>query len=116
MVNEKHEVVGTLSLGDVVRKAGIEASVVAAALQSICEPAQVTNKELKELKGSLLPLDYRFFAETTVRRNAVSFLMIRSELAQWPSYPLITATGSSFAIFLPIPNRCTTSTTRDTSL
>ncbi len=41
VVNEKHEVVGMLSLGDVVRKAGFEASVVAATLRSICEPAQV---------------------------------------------------------------------------
>ena len=44
VVNEKHEVVGMLSLGDVVRKAGIEASVVAAALRSICEHAQVTKQ------------------------------------------------------------------------
>jgi len=44
VVNEKHELVGMLSLGDVVRKASIEASVVAAALRSICEPAQVTKQ------------------------------------------------------------------------
>ena len=29
MVNEKHEIVGMLSLSDLVRKAGIEASVIA---------------------------------------------------------------------------------------
>ena len=42
VVNEKHEVVGMLSLGDVVLKAGAEENVVAAALRSICEPAQAT--------------------------------------------------------------------------
>ena len=32
------------------------------------------------------------------------------------SYPLMTARGSSPAMFRPIPNSWTTSTTRDTSL
>jgi len=44
VVNVKHEVVGMLSFGDLVRKAGIEANVVVRALRSICEPAQVTKQ------------------------------------------------------------------------
>jgi CBS domain-containing protein len=45
VVNEKHEVVGILSLSDVVRKAGIEASVIAATLQKICEPTRGTRQK-----------------------------------------------------------------------
>jgi CBS domain-containing protein len=44
VVNEKHEVVGMLSLSDLVRKAGIEASVIAETLQSICEPAHAAQQ------------------------------------------------------------------------
>ncbi|MGB8113085.1 MAG: CBS domain-containing protein [Candidatus Sulfotelmatobacter sp.] len=45
VVNEKHEVVGILSLSDVARKAGVEASVIAATLQKICEPTQGTRQK-----------------------------------------------------------------------
>ncbi len=38
VVNEKHELVGMLSFGDLVRKANLEASVIAEVLQTICEP------------------------------------------------------------------------------
>jgi CBS domain-containing protein len=38
VVNEKHEIVGILSLGDLVCKGGLGAGAIAAALQSICEP------------------------------------------------------------------------------
>jgi len=44
VVNEKHEVVGILSLSDVVRKSGIEGETIAAALKSISEPAQGTQR------------------------------------------------------------------------
>ena len=44
VVNEKHEVVGLLSFGDLVHKSGIEATAIVAALQSICEPTQVPNR------------------------------------------------------------------------
>ena len=37
VVNEKHEIAGMLSLNDLVRKAGIEATVIATTLRSICE-------------------------------------------------------------------------------
>jgi CBS domain-containing protein len=37
VVNEKHEIVGVLSLSDLVRKAGIEATVIAATFRSICQ-------------------------------------------------------------------------------
>lgn len=49
VVNEKHEVVGMLSLGDLVRKAGIEASVIAATLQSICEPAHAAKQRIERI-------------------------------------------------------------------
>jgi len=49
VVNEKHEVVGMLSLGDVVRKAGIEAGVVASALQRICEPAPAAERRIERI-------------------------------------------------------------------
>jgi len=49
VVNEKHEVVGMLSLGDLVRKARIEASVIAATLQSICEPAHATKQRTERI-------------------------------------------------------------------
>jgi CBS domain-containing protein len=41
VVNEKHEVVGILSFADLVRKSGMEASAMVAALHNICEPPQV---------------------------------------------------------------------------
>jgi CBS domain-containing protein len=40
VVNEKHEVVGILSFGDLVRKSGIDSNAIVAALQSICEPTK----------------------------------------------------------------------------
>jgi hypothetical protein len=46
VVNEKHEIVGILSLSDLVRTAGIEASLIAAALQSICQPAHRQTADL----------------------------------------------------------------------
>jgi CBS domain-containing protein len=49
VVNEKHEVVGMLSLSDLVRKAGIEASVIAATLRSICEPAHGTEQRIERI-------------------------------------------------------------------
>jgi len=49
VVNEKHEVVGILSLGDVVRKAGVEANVVAAALRRICGPTQGAKRRTERI-------------------------------------------------------------------
>jgi len=49
VVNEKHEVVGMLSLSDLVRKARVEASVIAATLQSICEPAHVPKQRRERI-------------------------------------------------------------------
>jgi CBS domain-containing protein len=49
VVNEKHEVVGMVSLSDLVRKAGIEASVIAATLQSICVPAHGTKQRIERI-------------------------------------------------------------------
>ncbi len=49
VVNEKHEVVGILSLGDVVRKGGMEAGVIAATLQSMCEPAHGTKPRIERI-------------------------------------------------------------------
>jgi len=49
VVNEKHEVTGMLSLGDLVRKAGIEASVIAATLQSICGPTQGAKRRTERI-------------------------------------------------------------------
>ena len=49
VVNEKHEVVGMLSLSDLVRKAAIEASVIAATLQSICEPAHAAEQRTERI-------------------------------------------------------------------
>ena len=42
VVNEKHEVVGIVSLSDLVRKADVESSLIATTLQSICEPTPRT--------------------------------------------------------------------------
>lgn len=49
VLNERHEVVGMLSLGDLVRKAGLEASAIVAVLQSICEPAQATKQRIERI-------------------------------------------------------------------
>ena len=49
VVNEKHEVTGMLSLGDLVRKAGIEASVTAATLQSICGRTQGAKRRTERI-------------------------------------------------------------------
>lgn len=46
VVNEKHEVVGMLSFGDVVRKAGVEANLIVSALESICEPTHATEQKI----------------------------------------------------------------------
>ena len=47
VVNEKHEVTGVLSIGDVVaRQTGVEASVIAEVLRSICEPAHETQQRI----------------------------------------------------------------------
>ncbi|HVO63844.1 MAG TPA: CBS domain-containing protein [Terriglobales bacterium] len=40
VVNEKHEIVGMLSLGDLVRMTEIEAAAIVRTLRSICEPVQ----------------------------------------------------------------------------
>lgn len=45
VVNEKHEVVGMSSLGDVLRKSGAEASAIAATLEYICAPDRGTTQE-----------------------------------------------------------------------
>ena len=49
VVNEKHEVTGMLSLGDLVRKAGIKASVIGEVLQKICEPAQGPKQPMERI-------------------------------------------------------------------
>jgi CBS-domain-containing membrane protein len=46
VVNEKHEVVDILSLGDLVRKADLEAAIVPV-LQSICEPMHSARKRIE---------------------------------------------------------------------
>jgi CBS domain-containing protein len=38
VVDEKHEIVGMVSLSDLVRKADLDAEIVSAALRGICEP------------------------------------------------------------------------------
>lgn len=50
VVNEKHEVTGVLSIGDVVaRRAGVDASVIAEVLRSICEPAHEPQQRLERI-------------------------------------------------------------------
>jgi len=49
VVNEKHEVVGVLSFGDLVRKSGIDSNAIVAALQSICEPAQIPKRGTRRI-------------------------------------------------------------------
>jgi hypothetical protein len=48
VVNEKHEVVGLLSFGDLVHRSGLEANAIVAALQAICEPALVPQQDNDE--------------------------------------------------------------------
>jgi len=49
VVNEKHEVVGVLSFGDLVRKSGTDSNAIVAALQSICEPAKVPKQGTRRI-------------------------------------------------------------------
>ena len=49
VVNEKHELVGMLSLGDVVHKARIEASLIVATLESIFEPTHSTKQRIERI-------------------------------------------------------------------
>jgi len=49
VVNERHEIVGMLSLSDLARKADIEAGVIAAALQKICEPGGTTRQRVERI-------------------------------------------------------------------
>jgi CBS domain-containing protein len=49
VVNEKHEIVGLLSLGDLVRKANVQADAIIAALQGICEPAHSAIHDVQRL-------------------------------------------------------------------
>ena len=49
VVNEKHEIVGMLSFGDLVRKAGLEASAIVTALRSICEPMRSAKKRIERI-------------------------------------------------------------------
>jgi CBS domain-containing protein len=50
VVNEKHEVTGVLSIRDVVaRQAGVEASVIAEVLRSICEPAHEPQQPIERI-------------------------------------------------------------------
>ena len=49
VVNEKHEVIGVLSFGDLVRKSGIDSNAIVAALQSICEPTQVPKQGTRRI-------------------------------------------------------------------
>ena len=49
VVNEKHEIVGMLSLGDLVCRAGIEANLIVRALQSICQPAPATEQKIERI-------------------------------------------------------------------
>ena len=44
VVDERHEIVGMLSLSDLVRKADLDAEGVVAALRSICEPGSMPKK------------------------------------------------------------------------
>lgn len=47
VVNEKHEIVGILSLRDLVCKAGLEADAIAATLQSICGLRNKTEQRIE---------------------------------------------------------------------
>jgi CBS domain-containing protein len=49
VVNEKHEIVGMLSISDLLRKAGMEAGVMTATLRSICEPAHATEQRMDRI-------------------------------------------------------------------
>jgi CBS domain-containing protein len=49
VVNERREVVGMLSLSDLVRKANIDSSEITAALRAICAPGRASEKPDKRL-------------------------------------------------------------------
>jgi signal-transduction protein with cAMP-binding, CBS, and nucleotidyltransferase domain len=49
VVSEKHEIVGILSVGDLVRKAGLEANMIAATLRGICGPAHGTEQRMERI-------------------------------------------------------------------
>lgn len=49
VVNEKREVVGVVSLSDLVQRSGLEANAIVAALHAICEPAQVPQQEMRRI-------------------------------------------------------------------
>jgi CBS domain-containing protein len=49
VVNEKHEIVGMLSLGDLVRKGTIEANLIVRALQTIFRPAHATEQKIERI-------------------------------------------------------------------
>ena len=49
VVNERHEIVGMLSLGDVVRNARIEANVIVETLQSVCAPAHTGKQRIERI-------------------------------------------------------------------
>jgi len=49
VVNEKHEVVGVVSFSDLAHKSGIEANAIVAALQGICEAAQVPKQGTRRI-------------------------------------------------------------------
>ena len=49
VVNQKHEVVGMLSIGDLVHKADLEVSALVAVLKSICEPPQATRQRIERI-------------------------------------------------------------------
>lgn len=49
VVNEEHEVVGVVSFSDLVHKSDIEANAIVAALQRICEVAQVPKQGTRRI-------------------------------------------------------------------
>ena len=49
VVNEKHEIAGMLSFGDLVCKAGIDSTVICATLRSICEPVHAVKQPVERI-------------------------------------------------------------------
>jgi len=49
VVNEKHEIVGILSLSDLVRKGTTDSFEIAATLQRICEPSRTTKQPAERI-------------------------------------------------------------------
>ena len=49
VVDEKHEIVGMVSVTDLVCKAAIDASLIAGALLNICEPRHGTQKRIERV-------------------------------------------------------------------